>query len=279
MKLNIYQIYYQENQLSSLDPIAIPMNNIGASDGYLCEYPIFKRGVKFARSEGASHYGFLSPKFQQKSGYSVDEFKNIAEQAFKQNNADVVFINPKPLIESVFGNTFIQGERWHPGITHLANTILDRIGYKNIKVETFFMTNSIFAFCNYFIANERFWDDYFEFIDAFLFEVEKDPDFNTLMYKTSAKYCSNSNIPYFTFVIERLFSIFLFINQNKYVIAHPELDYDKMKHKLTQKQFAEMISLSYLKTKLTNNDIGLAQAWNTFLRMFLSANPTILDLE
>jgi hypothetical protein len=80
-----------------------------------------------------------------------------------------------------------------------------------INIGQLFVDNSKVGLCNYFVANRRFWEAYVRFIDAFLAEAEKNAEYKDLLFQRSANYALNGKLPYYSFTVERLFSLFLAI--------------------------------------------------------------------
>ena len=106
----------------------------------------------------------MSWKFDHKSPIGLGEFHDFCRTAFV-NGADCAFINP------MIGNEAVYANGWEQGI-HCAHTGIEKVAYfleeqLGIGVASVCDVNT-FAFSNYFIANERFWKRYFNFIDQAL---------------------------------------------------------------------------------------------------------------
>ena len=71
------------------------------------------------------------------------------------------------------------------------------------------MDCNTFSLCNNIIGNRKFWAKYIDFVNDFLESVSKNPEDEEIMYRKSANYGPNKSLPYYTFAVERLFSIFL----------------------------------------------------------------------
>jgi hypothetical protein len=282
MNLKIYQIYYKPEQLSTLDSNAIPLDNTENLNPGLREYPIFKKGMDQAIKDGATHFGFLSPKFEDKARCSVKKFQDFCEGAFNAG-ADVVFLNPKFVLEAVSTNVFTQGEVWHPGICDLTNTILFRM-YKTsnankLDVRNFLMNKHVYAFCNYFVGSVKFWKGYTHFVDHFLAEVDKDEKIRSLMYEVSAGYNFDKAIPFYSFVVERLFSAYLFLYSTTLKISSMPVELEMVKHKMDARTHSEVIALSYLKSKLDGRDEMMFMAWQNLGNLWLKTNNMLLSME
>lgn len=279
MNIQIYQIYYRPDQLSTLDSAATPLDNTENLQPDLREYPVFKKGMEQAIKDGATHFGFLSPKFADKTGCSVKKFKDFCEQSFNAG-ADVVFVNPKFVLEAVTQNVFVQGEQWHPGICDLTNTILNRMFDGNrLDVKSFLMNKHTYAFCNYFVGSVNFWQGYTKFVDDFLLEVKKDEKISKIMYEVSAGYNFDKTIPYYSFVVERLFSAYIFLQPSKTKISPMPVDLEMVKHKMDARTHSEVVSLSYIKSKIDGKDEMMFMAWQSLGNHWLKTNNMLLHLE
>ena len=84
----IYQIFYDDQSQAALDPGAIPLDNTAGPSDWYEFWPI----LTFLRNndlEEDTFYGFLSPSFSEKTGFSLAEVKSIA--AHEQSRDVIVF--------------------------------------------------------------------------------------------------------------------------------------------------------------------------------------------
>lgn len=246
MTPTIYQIYFNVDQLPLLDPDAIAWNNTVNDNSQLREYPVFK---KIHNQITDKLWGAISPRFSQKTNITVSKFKNWIE-----NNPgyDVYFINPCTILDSLYENVWIQGERHHPGMVNLTNTLLNRIGI-DIKVEKLLMDDTTFTFCNYFVATEDFWNRYISFVDSVLHAAEDDIEWSIQLYSSKANYSRDHTLSFYPFLVERLFSTFLCLNPNIKRLNY-QFCAEEMQKKVNSDQFKIITELTNMKRSAANLD-------------------------
>jgi hypothetical protein len=184
----------------------------------LREFPIFESAFNSDITKDLDYWGLVSPKFEKKSNLSCQKFIDWVVETQKTITADVYFINPVPIVESLFPGVIQHGETCHPGLLGILQRNIATAS--QIDLATLYMDCNTFAMCNYFIANRKFWDKYILFVHDFLLSVEAHPNDYDLMYAKSANYGPNKALPYYTFAVERLFSIFINLYKNEIKFAH-----------------------------------------------------------
>jgi len=108
-------------------------------------------------------------------------------------------------------NIWEHGEKCHPGIVSLAQTLFDEAGYK-INIKTLTIDPQKTRFYNYWISTPEFWCRYIEFCEPLYQLIESTPDrqLKRLLLKQADKR-GHCFIPY---VFERLFSTLLCVNKD-----------------------------------------------------------------
>jgi hypothetical protein len=221
----------------------VPWDNTHNQESILREYPIFHKAYESVPTE-LLRWGILSPRFEEKTSISPQKFLNFIEN--DEGDADVHFINPCPINAAIYPNVLIHGEMFHKGISNLIIKVLSRMGYELDPMV--FMDDNIFAFCNYFCGNRGFWYRYITFVDNFLKEVSNDITDKEMIYSNSANYSRDREIPYYSFVIERLFSVFLMLNRDVNVLAYKyTFEELKMKTNLPDNLLKQIIALTEMK--------------------------------
>ncbi|MDF1761449.1 MAG: hypothetical protein P1U40_13030 [Coxiellaceae bacterium] len=204
--VNIHQIYFDPEQLRGLDPAFIPFDNCDNPNPELREYYVFNKMYEQGAYKSADLTGYLSWKFQDKTGITGAEF---VQYIHKKPGYDVYFINP--MVENLrYKNVWVQGEDCHPHITRLANKIINAAGY-DIDVNELKMSRKNTLYCNYWVGSQAFWQQFIPFLqkchDA-IYTHLGDED-RTLLFKRADPVIDAN---YFPFIFERLFSTFLVLN-------------------------------------------------------------------
>jgi len=217
--IKLYQSYNQENHLQWISNKVTPFDYTSING---CEYDIFKV-LRNQNQHEKLHWGLFSWKFSLKAQIPIDDFINFANIEIK-SGADCVFINPMIGNESIFATPWEQGYLCgHTGIEQI---------YKLLEINKIISHSEIslkntFAFCNYFVANNTFWDNYFEFVDSALDFIaksaENDPSLFSIYYG-SANYAKNNALTMRPFIIERLFTSFISTNYNGFKIIRYDFD-------------------------------------------------------
>jgi hypothetical protein len=202
--IRIFQIYYDPQQQSSLDPEFQPFDNIGNSSRLL----EFSRLANSKEVKGSKLWGAVSWKFGQKTGISGKDFK----QAILSNPGhDLYFCNPHPDTEALYHNMWIQGETAHPNFLPLCTEIFDVAGLPRELLNSIQPSTS-FAAANYFAATPDFWRAYIAFISRVLIAADRhlSPTSRAILYSSTAdKHGMHAEATYIPFLIERLLTVFL----------------------------------------------------------------------
>ena len=173
---------------------------------------------KLARGDNGDRdcFGLVSPKFFDKVGISGRDFLNWIEA---NPGHDVYFINPFPQLAYCNFNVWTQGERWHPGLANIANTLFATANYP-IKVEKLPRnTNGTALYSNYWVGTRAFWSSFMSFVRGLDVAVTNlDDDERKAIFSLAPHYASAT---YFPFVFERLFSTFLLINEGIKSLPYP----------------------------------------------------------
>ncbi len=208
MNINIYQIYHQADLKAKLDPAFIPYDhsiytseNKDLSNRFR-EWPIIRDfGYKQAIDDKSDIWGFVSYKFQEKTNTTGQQFVDFI-QANPDN--DVWFMEPE-YVNNPFFNPWTQGDRYHPGVSQIPNAIFKKDGV-SIDVKTIPMP---FCWYNFFVGTEKFWNQYFHLIDTIIETSKTSPKLEKILFDTGAGHGNDPTVPYFIFVVERMFPTLL----------------------------------------------------------------------
>jgi len=218
MVINLYQSYYDTTQIEHLSVDCIPFDNTKNESPELREYPLFK-GVKELEKDNHNHWGLLSWRFQEKTLITPKEFKDWIQQ---NPGHDVYYIDPFLDVSVSYPNLWVQGERWHPGLFEYFERLMQYICPEISAKDVLYHPND-FVTCNFFVGNNMFWHEYFTFVDSIISLSKVDSLMNYYMFEHKVQY-NGQQITYFSFIIERLLSLYFYlnpsINKNKFPIEH-----------------------------------------------------------
>lgn len=162
--------------------------------------------------------GIFSPKFQLKTRISGAEFIEFSDS---NDDADVCIINPFPSMPYYSFNVWMQGEIAHPGLTEVAQKLLDVCGLNWDLSSIGRHGADILCHSNFWAGTECFRDEYvggvLDRIARYLEENSDSVTARSVMIGTR----HTDSAPFLPFIVERLFTTFLSLRQDLRVSAHP----------------------------------------------------------
>ncbi len=133
------------------------------------EFWVIRNFLRENKLNDHSWYGFISPNFGVKTGFSSAFVFETIERIEHQCEVALFSSFPDQLV--TFQNTFEQGDPWHPGLLNLSQYFFDSIGMKvSLKNLVHCMHNSVFS--NYIVAKPRFWNRWLQIADLFFDFIE-----------------------------------------------------------------------------------------------------------
>lgn len=204
MNNDIYQIFYSEETRQSIAPGFIPLDNIGQRPDWR-EYWPMRRFFLESRLDPEARYGFLSPKFSQKTGLSSEQVRAFVDSA--PDDVDVITFSPFFDQAAFFLNVFEHANLCHPGIEHAINGALNLIA-PDFSIGTTFMSAAQTVFCNYLIAKPAFWQQWLEKCEVIFRTAEARDTELALRLNAEVKY-EQQLAPAKVFIIERIPSLIL----------------------------------------------------------------------
>jgi hypothetical protein len=207
--ISIYQIFYQDSQRVELDPAFTPYDNKGKVYPYNFEYAVFFDLANKIDWAQTGYAGTTSWKFRQKTGLSGS---SVLEHIAAHPGADIYFVNPAPEL-CIYRSVWEHGSEYHPNIIELTSRLFRKCGYPTeiLHKET---PPNLTAYCNYWVANKKFWDAYIEFLQPLWdYILTADDDLMAALKQNADPYIK---APYLPFIFERLFSTFL--SQNSFIV-------------------------------------------------------------
>jgi hypothetical protein len=212
MNIKIYQSFYLPEHFASLEKPFIPYPNLENKNPELREYPLildlFSKNRDFD-----GYWGLVSWKFHQKTRIFGADFIQMIE---KNPGYDVYHFNPMYSQTSAFINPFVNGDVHHPGMLSFVNRLLSLMGY-DVDMSKITLEKENCIFCSYYVGNARFWNQWMGFLDGIMFIANKDPQLNSYLYATHSNHFDQKIIN-FSFVIERMVNLFLYLYESQYKI-------------------------------------------------------------
>jgi hypothetical protein len=223
----IYQIFYDDSSRTRLDPQFIGLDNCANERPDWFEFWPIRNFLLNNELEENSWYGFLSPNFSAKTGFSAEFVKNILRDF--DSKSDVALFTHSWDQLAYFLNPFEHGESWHPGLMEESQKFVDFIGL-GVDLKTLVTFNAISIYSNYIVAKPSFWKKWLILANQFYDYAES--DFSGLgKLKTSYGFQDNQ-VSMKTFIQERLATLLL--SQHNFNVVVP-----------TQSHFAPISSVIF----------------------------------
>jgi hypothetical protein len=207
----IHQIYYDEPSRNLLDPGFIPLDNTANERPDWFEFWVIRKFLLENQLEEHAWYGFLSPRFRDKTGVDAGTLAAFIE--FSSTRSDVALVSSAWDHVAYFQNPFEQGEVWHPGITEVSQAVVDHLGL-GLDLSRMVAHAANFAFSNFVVAKAAYWRQWLTMANDLFSLAERGP--RSLRASLNAQTSHGSNVshtPMKVFVQERL--PFLVISRHK----------------------------------------------------------------
>jgi len=268
--MKIYQSFIGAEQRALVSADAIPFDAKGNRGSDQREYELLKSIYASNSGSNAEPWGLLSCKFQHKSLISVTDYARFCESQFALGS-DCVILNPMIGNEAIYANVWEQGVlSGHKGMEHVAQFLDGILESSALSI----MGNTVFTLCNYFIANDRFWNAYFAFVDVTLARLAAEAARNTpvgLAYAGSAHYSKDMSATMKPFVVERLLSTFLAQPARQFRCAFFQYPLTHYHRKFGEQLGTFLHRMSGLKSQaLAHNDAGPLRQWHELRSPILS---------
>jgi hypothetical protein len=205
-KIKIYQIFYDDESRSKLDSGFLPMDNSSNERPDWREYHPIRLYLLNNNLDPDCYYGFLSPKFNEKTKLKSSDVYTFIE-ADKNVNTDIFIFSPYYDQTAFHLNIFLQATIPHQNI----EAIFDRLflfHQPSYDWKTIVTDSSNTVFCNFFIAKPNFWNEWFNICEKVysLAEDKSSELYNhlnsTALHRSSTNFQHEAQFK--VFVIERM---------------------------------------------------------------------------
>lgn len=202
--IKIYQIFYKEEHKQFLEPNVIPYDN-SEDDSLKFEYGVMLKEYKKGFTEDFT--GFISWKWKEKSKIPLSKFTEVIENT---PGYDCYCFNPHSWVKD---NIWLQGDASSYKdikMSNITQRMFEKLQYDHhILHRQYDLSN--FAFCNYWVANKKFWDEYIKFIEPFSnLMIGSNTAYNNLFFDKEKPLYG-----YYPYIIERLWSEFIYLKQHE----------------------------------------------------------------
>lgn len=206
MKTFAYQIYYDEKSFQQVQPGFIPLDNSKNERPDWFELWVILNFLRHNTLEDDAWYGFVSPKFTEKTGFTADYV--LKTLSYLGPNVDVALFSPAWDQIAFYLNPWEQGDVWHPGLMELSQTFVNHAGI-SADLSTLVTDSSCSLFSNYMFATKRFWMIWRDLAEQCFVFFESGKDTQIGFSEDTSYGLSINRYPMKTFVQERIAPLIL----------------------------------------------------------------------
>jgi hypothetical protein len=197
----IYQILPHYAKREDLDPGFLVLDNTAQERLDWYEYWPIRRFLLKEPLQNECLYGFLSPRFYQKTGLGAAAVREFL--SCDRNAADIVLFSHSPEKTAYYWNVFAYGEYCHPGLFRLATQFFERIGQPtDLKELVTHSRNEVYS--NYMIAKPRFWNAWLNIIEQLIAIAESPTDPLGIELRKPTSYRGQRDAHMKVFIMERI---------------------------------------------------------------------------
>lgn len=197
----VYQILNFYTLRQALDPGFRVLDNTANQRPDWYEYWPIRNFLLNESLDEQAFYGFLSPKFKQKTNLDAAQVEALIRDA--DASIDVISLTPSIHNSAYYTNVFLHGEAKHPGLLGVAQEFLQRLGAP-VDLGKLVTDSRTEVFSNYFVARPRFWREWLRVNEA-LFAIAEDPgDALGEKLRAAVPYRARASAPMKIFIIERM---------------------------------------------------------------------------
>lgn len=205
--IGLYEIGYSRGKPRQLDESFQRYDSSDVNNPPYREIPAF---YKFASSNlwrGEGYFGLFSPRFTIKTGVTGTEVERFIHQT---PGYDIYLFHPYPR-EILIANEFLSlAELEHAGISDALNNVWINIFGRPRPLVHLKNDFALCCHCNYFVANQRFWNGYSKFVKrfyAYLFSEEGSVLRSYTEYTLDTS--GDTHLPLGVFAFERCLTLYL----------------------------------------------------------------------
>jgi hypothetical protein len=205
----VYQIYYDDKTRAEVEPGFKPIDNTHSLHPELFEFWVILKYLRENDLYDDTWYGFLSPKFNTKTGLTAQFVENYLSS--RNPSTEVCLFSPSWDQLAYFLNPWEQGEVWHPGLTIAAQEFMDwsQLG---IDLRHIVSDAQTAVFSNYVIAKKQYWQAWKILAERFFAYLESLSSDSSALQQTT--HGARSRLyPMRTFIQERFPTLVLLMNK------------------------------------------------------------------
>jgi hypothetical protein len=209
--VHTYQILNHYTSRQELDPGFGVLDNSANERADWYEYWPIRNFLLSEPLDENAFYGFLSPKFKQKTNLSAADVRHFIEAA--DPATDVALFSPSIHNSAFFLNVFEHGNAEHPGLMQVAKEFFARIdGTHTLDNLVSDSRNTVHS--NYFVAKPKFWRAWLKITEQLYIIGETADDPLGVQLRTPTSYRGSRTVQMKIFLMERIATWILITDKN-----------------------------------------------------------------
>lgn len=169
-RISGHQIVYDDSTRGERDPGFSPLENANSEEPDWYEYWPIRTYLHSTPLDESTWYGFVSPRFYEKTGLSAAEVYRFINQS--PEDADVYAFSPFPCHGTSFLNVFEHMDFFFQGFAEHAENFFAQFD-PALDTRTLVNHSDSAIFSNFFFAKSKFWSEWLRICDQ-LYEDTRD---------------------------------------------------------------------------------------------------------
>jgi hypothetical protein len=202
--MHVFQIRY--GPAVDLDPGFEVLDNSANERPEWFEYWPIRRFLLGETLDEDAFYGFLSPRFKQKTNLTAATVHECIAAAGAAT--EVILFGPSIHNSAYYLSVFEHGEAEHPGLCEVAARVLERIG-KPADLRSLISDSRNTVHSNYFVAKPRFWRAWLAVTEAIFALAESADDPLGAALRAPTSYRGSRDTQMKIFIVERIATLIL----------------------------------------------------------------------
>ena len=203
-RIKLYYIAHSQETLAKMPAGYIILDNMAHDRDDWREYWPIRNFLINTKLEEDVWYGFLSPRFAEKTGLSPDSIQAYLNKC--SDETELATFSPQPDMGAFFLNVFEQEETFNPGFIDTCEEFFRSIGFE-VNLRTLIMDSRHIVFSNYIIAKPTFWRRWLEINEKLFLICENESSRLQKMLTKETNY--PGKVQFKVFLMERIASFLL----------------------------------------------------------------------
>jgi hypothetical protein len=240
--VHTYQILNHYTSREELDPGFGVLDNSGNERPDWYEYWPIRMFLLNEKLDENAFYGFLSPKFRQKTNLSAAEVRDFIQASGPAT--EVALFSPSIHNSAFFLNVFEHGNAEHPGLMQVAKDFFARIKHPQ-PLEDLISDSRNTVHSNYFIAKPRFWRAWLAITEQLfaIAEIAEDP--LAIRLRTPTQYRGRRDVQMKIFLMERIATWILITDPSYAAYVHDPFAARSRIYKLPVAIICDALKIAY----------------------------------